>query len=251
MPSPVLMAPLVVKGKHPPGAAGGDDDRPGAERHHAARPHLDRDHAGAAAVLDDQVGRIIFIEAPDRRIFQRGLEQRVQNMETGLVGGVPGALDLHAAERPHRDRAVGLPAPRTAPVLQLQQFQWRGIDEQLDRVLVAEPVTAGDGVVEMVVQAVIVLDDAGGAAFGGDRVAAHRIDLGDQRQRKGRIGLGHRNSRAQSGAAGPDNRDVDFEHVHAARFPRTARRSDRAPLRICNRPRRGGRGVDLAQHTAP
>ena len=148
----------------------------------------------------------------------------MQDMEAGLVGGEPGAFDLHAAERPHRDAAVGFAAPGTAPVLQLQQFQRRGVDEQLDGILVAEPVAAGDGVVEMVVQAVVVLDDAGRAAFGGHGVAAHRIDLGDQRKREGRIGLGDRDGGAQAGAAGAHDRDVDFNHVHEAPFPRTAGR---------------------------
>ena len=48
------------------------------------------------------------VVARDRGVLQRGLEQRVQHVEAGLVGGEPGAHLLHAAERAHRDVAVRL-----------------------------------------------------------------------------------------------------------------------------------------------
>ena len=88
-------------------------------------------------------------------VLERGLEQRVQHVEAGLVGGEPGAHLLHAAERAHRDVAVRLPAPRAAPVLQPQQLARRLVDERLDRVLVAQPVAAGDRVVRVLVEAVV------------------------------------------------------------------------------------------------
>ena len=53
-------------------------------------------------------------------------------------------------------------------------------NEILDHILLAQPVATGDGVVEMVVQAVMVLHYSGGPTFCRDRVAAHRIDFGDQ-----------------------------------------------------------------------
>ncbi len=62
-------------------------------------------------------------------------------------------------------RAVWLAAPRAAPVLQLHQLLRRFVDEELDRVLVGQPVAAGDRVVEMLVEAVVRLDHAGRAAL--------------------------------------------------------------------------------------
>ena len=82
---------------------------------------------------------------------------------------------------PHGDVPVGLAAPGTAPVLQAQQLLGRFLDEGLDRVLIAQPVAAGDGVVGVLVEAVVGRIDAGGAALGRDRVAAHRVHLGDDR----------------------------------------------------------------------
>src|SRR5674476_1187771 len=57
------------------------------------------------------------------------------------------------------------------------------------------------------------------AAFGGHGVAAHRIDLGDQRERERGVGFRHRDGCAQAGATSPNDSDVDFNHVHKALFP--------------------------------
>src|SRR3546814_3185657 len=69
--------------------------------------HLDRGEALAAPFVDEQLRHVILVVAFDRRKLQRRLEQRVQDMKARLVRGKPGALLLHPAERPHRDRAVG------------------------------------------------------------------------------------------------------------------------------------------------
>ena len=188
------------------------------ECHHAARAHFDGRHADRAPVRDQKLGGIVLVEALDRRIFKRGLEERVQHVEAGLIRGKPGALDLHAAERPHRHLAVRLPAPGAAPVLHMDQFQGGGVDEQLDRVLVAEPVPTRHGVVEMVVEAVVILDHARSSALGGNRVAAHGIDLGDQRDIERGVALGGRDGGAQAGTSSPDDRDVGDDHVHEDGF---------------------------------
>ena len=70
---------------------------------------------------------------------------------------------------------------------------------------------------EMVVQAVVVLDHAGGATLGGHGVTAHRIDLGDQSKRERGVGFGHRDGGAQASAAGPHNGNIDFNNIHEAR----------------------------------
>ena len=136
-------------------------------------------------------------------VLQRGLEQRVQHVEAGLVGGEPRAPLLHAAERAHGHVAVRLTAPRTTPVLELQQLARCLVDEHLDGVLVAEPVAAGDRVVDVLVEAVVRRDRPRGAALGGDAVAAHRVDLGHHRHVERRIGLRHRDGSTQAGGSPP------------------------------------------------
>jgi len=65
-------------------------------------------------------------------------------------------------------------------VLQLDHLFGRVVDEVFHYVLLAQPVTTGDGVVEVVFEGVVITDDTGGAAFGSNRVAAHRVNLGNQ-----------------------------------------------------------------------
>ena len=207
-------AAVGVLAEHPPRAAGRDDHRLRLDQRELAGADLDRQHALAAAVLDDQVGAEVLIEALDRRILDRGLEQRVQHVEAGLVGGEPGTLDLHAAERAHVDVAVVLAAPRAAPVLELHHLLDAMGDEVVDDVLLAQPVAAGHRVVEMMLQAVVRLRDRRGAALGRHRVAAHRVDLGDQRHDQRRVGLGHRDRGPQACTAGTHDRHIGFENVH-------------------------------------
>src|SRR6266511_2787956 len=95
---------------------------------------------GDPALVDQQAGHVPLVVARDRRVLQRGLEQRVQEMEPGLVGGEPGAHLLHAAEGPYGNVPVRLAAPRAAPVLQPQQLPRRLDHERPYRVLVAQPV---------------------------------------------------------------------------------------------------------------
>ena len=100
-------------------------------------------------------------------------------------------------------------------MLELHHLLVRVGHEVLDHVLFAQPVAAPNRVVEVMLQAVVRLRDRGRAAFGRHRVAAHRIDLGNQRHRERRIRLGHRDRRAQTRAAGTDDRYIgleDFQH---------------------------------------
>jgi hypothetical protein len=92
-------AAVGVLAEDPPGTAGGDDHRSGLDQGEFTGTDLDRDDALDATVLDHQINAEMLVETLDRRILDRRLEQRVQHVETGLVGGEPGALDLHAAER--------------------------------------------------------------------------------------------------------------------------------------------------------
>ena len=132
----------------------------------------------------------------------------MQHVEAGLVRGKPRAHLLHAAERADGDAPVGLAAPRAAPVLESQQLLRGLLDEGLDGVLIAEPVAAGDGVVGVLVQAVVGGNHARGAAFGRDGVAAHRIDLHTTSHAEPGVGLGDGDRGAQTGPAASDEHDV-------------------------------------------
>ena len=138
----------------------------------------------------------------------------MQHVEAGLVRGEPGALDLHAAERTHVRMSVFLAAPRAAPVLHLHHLFVGMGDEVLDHVLLAQPVAAAHGIVEMVVQAVVGPRHRGGPAFRGHGVAAHRVDLGNQRDLQRRIRFGDRDRRPQTCATRAYNRYVCLEYFH-------------------------------------
>src|SRR5207245_4998493 len=81
----------------------------------------------------------------------------------------------------------GVAAPRTPPVLESQQLSRGLVDERFDSVLVAKPVAAGDRVVRVLVEAVVFCYHPGGTTLGGDRVAAHGVDLGDDRDAQPRV----------------------------------------------------------------
>jgi hypothetical protein len=66
-------------------------------------------------------------------------------------------------------------------------------------------------------KAVVRLDHAGGAALGGAGVAAHRIDLGDQRNAQRRFGFGEGNGGAQTGASCTYDYDIGRYRFHRVR----------------------------------
>jgi hypothetical protein len=220
------------------GAAGAQDHRLGAEEEELPRGDLDREHALHAAVLDHQVGAEELVVAADRRVLHRGLEEGMQHVEAALVGGEPRALDLHPAEEAHVDVPVVLAAPRAAPVLELRHLLGAMGDEVLDHVLVAQPVPARDGVVEVVVEAVVGPDHARRPALRGHGMAAHRDDFRDQRDLQGGVALGHGDRRAQPRAAAADDHHVGIDDLHPSplrRFspPRPgSSRSSRATRRV-------------------
>jgi hypothetical protein len=182
-----------------------------------AAAHFECGDALAAAIIDQQVEGVVLVVAFDRRELQRGLEQRVQDMEARLVGGEPGALLLHATEGSHRDRTVGLAIPGAAPVLELEQLLGCFVDEVFDAVLVGEPVAATHGVVEVQVETVVRLDHAGRAALGGAGVAAHRIDLGDKGDAQRRFGFGEGDGGTQTGATCTYDYHIGRYRFHRAR----------------------------------
>ena len=87
------------------------------------------------------------------------------------------------------------------------------LDEVLDDVLIPEEVGALDRVVAVHLEGIVFSFDGGGPALGGDRVAPHGVNLGDQRD--GNVGIrfdgGDRG--AQAGRSSPHDDDVVAEHL--------------------------------------
>src|SRR6266498_3181259 len=104
----------------------------------------------------------------------------MEQVEAGLVGGEHRPGYGHATEWTDGQPAVGLPAPGATPVLELDDLAGRLRDEGLDGVLVGQIVTAPDGVEGVEVDAVVVPEGRPRPSLRRDRVAPHRVDLGDQ-----------------------------------------------------------------------
>ncbi len=208
-------AAIGVLAEHPSGTAGGDDHRARLDQRELSRSNLDRDDTLNAAVLDHEIDAEMLVEALDRGILDRCLEERVQHVKAGLVGGEPGPLDLHATESTHVDMAIRRPAPRTSPVLQLGQFFRAVRHKVVDDILLAQPVPAMNGVVEVILQTVGRLLDTGRAAFGSHRVAAHRINFRNQRDLQPRIRLCDGDCRPQACAAAAHDYHICLVYLHA------------------------------------
>ena len=202
------------EGKDLARAARGEDHRAAEDHADHALAHVERRDAAHRAAIDQELGHELLVVAHDAVEAQRVLEERVQHVEADLVGGVPGALGRHAAEGAGRDRAVLVAAPRAAPVLEQRQLLGGLLDEVPDHVLVAEEIGALHGVEAVHLERVVGPRDRRRAALGGDGVAAHRVDLGDERDRDLGIGLDRGDRGAQAGAAAADDDEVvtqDFD----------------------------------------
>src|SRR5438876_12159168 len=79
-------------------ASGAQDHRFAADSPHLAGAQLDGGDTLYSSVIDEQSRDEPFIVAGDVVVLLRSLKQRVQHVKTGLVGGEPSPLDLHAAE---------------------------------------------------------------------------------------------------------------------------------------------------------
>ena len=99
-------------------------------------------------------------------------------------------------------------------MLHLDQLFVGVFDKVLDDVLFAQPVTACDGIVKMRLEAVMGLRDRCRATLSRHSVAAHGINLGDQRNRQRRIRLGGCNRRPETATATSDNYYVSLERIH-------------------------------------
>ena len=200
----------------PAGAAGREHHRLGLQHVQLAGLHLERGDADDGALgVADQVERHPLDEEIGARLDVL-LVERVQHRVAGAVGGGAGALDRLlavvrgvAAERALVDRAVRVAVERHAEVLELVDDVRRLAAHELDRVLVAEPVAALDGVVEVVVPVVLahVAERSADPALRRDRVRAGREHLGQD----GDVEPGEREPqrRLHPRAAGADDDDVE------------------------------------------
>src|SRR5258708_4959405 len=102
--------------------ARGEDRGLGGDGVDLPRANVDGRDADASAVLHEQSGDEVLVVAVDGVVFEAGLKDGVQHVETGLVGGERGAPGGHSAERPYRDAAVGVSGPGAAPVLHLDDL---------------------------------------------------------------------------------------------------------------------------------
>jgi hypothetical protein len=122
MPSPVLMCAVGGEREDLAGAAGGEDHRAAEERVDAAAD-VERDDATPARARRRrrEPGDEPLVVAV-MRSCAASLEERVEHVEAGLVGGEPGALGF----MPPKGRVATVPsvvaAPRAAPVLEPGQL---------------------------------------------------------------------------------------------------------------------------------
>lgn len=184
--------------------------------HHIGKGLLIAEHALYCAVINQQVGNKVLVEAPDGGILDRGLKQGMQDMETCLVGSKPGALGFHTAECTHINTAVSLAAPWATLVLETEHLLRATQDEIFHHVLVREPVSSGYRIIEMVFKRVVGLNDPGGAALRSHCMTAHGVNLGYQCHLELGIDLCRRYGSPQATTARTNNNYVCLYRFHAS-----------------------------------
>ncbi len=182
----------------------------GAEAVDGAVVEAHGDHADTFSIRHDQIEREILDEEV-RVVFQALLVERVEHRMPRAVRRGGSALDrrplahvLHMpAERPLVDRAVRVAAERHAGVLELVDRLRRLAHHVFDRVLVAEPIGALDGVIHVPRPVVgrIVAEARRDPALRRDGVAPGREDLGDAGGLQPRLGRAHRRAQARTARA--------------------------------------------------
>src|SRR6266496_4240521 len=154
------------KWKDAPAAARAEDNVLSGKDFHLTVVNINGAHATDLPIIDQERCGIELIVAQDVVVFERGLKQSVKHVKAGLVGGKNGAIDSHASEGPNADASIRVAAPRTAPMLKLEDLSGSFFDKGLDRVLIGEEVSAEDRVLGVEIQVVVFSQDRGGAALG-------------------------------------------------------------------------------------
>jgi hypothetical protein len=200
-----------------PRAAGGENGRLGVEDDDLAGFHVHRRDAHDVALgIAHQVQRLPFDEELGIHL-DVALVHRVQHGVAGAVGRSAGTAHRllaevrHvAAERALVDLAVVEAVEGHAVMLEFDHDFVGLAAHELDRVLVAEPVGALDGVVHVPVPVILlgVAQAGGDAALSGHGMRARREDLG---QHGGLVaGFGELDRGTQAGAAGADDDRIEF-----------------------------------------
>ncbi len=167
---------------------------------------------GAFFIHDEIDGEILDEEL--RVIFQALLIKRVQDGVPGAIGGGAGALYRRFAivahvptEWPLIDLAVLGARERHAEMLELEHRRDRLTAHVFDRVLIAEPVGALDGVVHMPLPVILghVAQRRADTALRRDGVTAGRKHLGDGRGLQTRGGKSHGRPQARAASAHDDD----------------------------------------------
>ena len=158
----------------------------------ALSPPCSRSHAitpDAAVAVVDQLEREQLLVDGDAALDDLLVEHLDQHV-AGDVGGVGRAGRAAGAERALGDAAVVRAREDRAPVLELVDVARRLGADDLDRILVAQVVGALDGVEGVLLGAVLagVSERGVDAALGRARMAAGRMELGDDRRRRRRSG---------------------------------------------------------------
>ncbi len=73
----------------------------------------------------------------------------MQKMESRLVGGKQGPIDAHPAEGPDAHAAVRVAAPRTSPMLELDELSRRLLYKCLHGVLVRHKIRTEDRILRV------------------------------------------------------------------------------------------------------
>src|SRR3989441_9922670 len=170
-------------------AAGREDRRLPRNRDESAAAEVEGDDALTRPAIDDEARDEVLVEAMDVLELHRGLEERVEDVEPDFVRGEARPLDGHPAKRALTDAAVIIAGPRASPVLELDDLPRTPRDEEFDRVLVGEEIGALDRVTRVQLDGIVISKDGRGAAFRGNRVAPHRVDLRDDRDGQVRVRL--------------------------------------------------------------
>ncbi len=156
----------------------------------------------------------MFVKALNLGKLKGGLEEGMQHVEAGFVGGKPGAFDFHATEASDVDAAVGAAAPWASPLLQLGHFRRAVMNKIVDDILLAQPVASRDGVVKMVLKAIVILGNGCGSPFCSDRMAAHRIDFRNQGDFSVGVGLSGGDSGTKACPAGANYGEIGLKSLH-------------------------------------
>jgi hypothetical protein len=213
------------------GTAGRENRGPGMEDHDLAGFHF---HRGDAKDMTFGVADQVQRHPLDEELgvgLDVTLVHGVQHGVTGTVSGGAGAayrlfaeVGHVAAERALVDLAVVGTVERHAVVFELDHHFVGLLAHELDRVLVAEPVGALDGVVHVPRPVIFlgVAERGGNAPLGGDGMRTGREDLGQHGGLE--AGFGQLDRGTQAGATGANDHRIKLENrnTHAYSLQRIA-----------------------------